>query len=52
MCLNTPTINCIGKVTRVKYTQPHSILRIATEFTEIDEQEKEVINTTLEEIIK
>ncbi len=43
-----PTVKCGGKVTRIEYTQPHSILRIATEFTEIDEQEKEMINTTVE----
>jgi hypothetical protein len=43
----TPTINCVGKVIRIEQTQPHSILRIATEFTGIDEQEKEIINTAL-----
>ncbi len=48
----TPTIKCAGKVTRIEQSQPHSILRIATEFTEIDEQEKEIINSTVEEIIK
>ncbi len=48
----TPTIKCVGRVTRVKYTQPHSILRIATEFTGIDEQEKEMINTTVEEFLE
>ncbi len=49
---STPTINCVGKVTRIDHSHLHSMLRIATEFTEIDEQEKEVINTTVEEIIK
>ncbi len=44
----TPTVKCAGKVTRIEYAQPHSILCIATEFTEIDEQEKEMINTTVE----
>ncbi len=43
----TPTIKCAGRVTRIEHTQPHSILRIATEFTEISEQEKEMINTTV-----
>ena len=43
----TPTIKCAGRVTRIEYTQPHSILRIATEFTEISKQEKEMINTTV-----
>ncbi len=45
-------INCVGKVTRIDHSHLHSMLRIATEFTEIDEQEKKVINTTVEEIIK
>ena len=49
---STPTIYCVGKVTRIDHFHLHSMLRIATEFTEIDEQEKEVINTTVEEIIK
>ncbi len=48
----TPTIKCAGKVTRIEYNQPHSILRIATEFTEIDEQEKEMINTTVEKVLE
>ncbi len=48
----TPTIKCAGRVTRIEYTQPHSILRIATEFTGIDEQEKEMINKTIEEILE
>ncbi len=48
----TPTIKCAGKVTRIEYAQPHSILRIATEFTGIDEQEKEMINTTVEKALE
>ncbi len=48
----TPTIKCVGKVTRIEYAQPHSILRIATEFTEIDEQEKETINTNVEKVLE
>jgi hypothetical protein len=46
-----PTVKCGGKVTRIEYTQPHSILRIATEFTGIDEHEKKIINTTFEEAL-
>jgi hypothetical protein len=49
---STPTINCVGKVTRIEQSQPHSILRIATEFAEIEEHKKEMINTTVAEIIK
>ncbi len=48
----TPTIKCAGRVTRIEYTQPHSILHIATEFTEISEQEKEMINTTVEKALE
>ena len=48
----TPTINCAGKVTRIEQSQPHSMLHIATEFTEIDEQEKEMINTTVEKALE
>ncbi len=33
----TPTVRCAGKVTRIEQSQPHYILRIATEFTGIDE---------------
>ncbi len=48
----TPTIKCAGRVTRIEYTQPHSILRIVTEFAEIDEHEKKIINTTVEEVLE
>ncbi len=37
---SAPTINCVGRVTRIEQSQPHSIFRIATEFTGIDEHEK------------
>ncbi len=47
-----PTVKCAGKVTRIEYTQPHSIIRIATEFTEISEQEKKIINTTVEKVLE
>ncbi len=43
-----PTINCVGKLIRVEEPQPHSKCRITAEFTEIDKQEKEMINTTVE----
>ena len=48
----TPTINCVGKILRSDKIQPASVFSIATEFTEIDEQEKEIINTTVKKIIK
>ncbi len=44
---STPTINCVGKVTRIDHSHLHSILSIATEFTEIEEQEKKIINIIL-----
>ncbi len=46
-----PPINCIGKITRIEKPQPHSMLQIATEFTEIDKQEKEKLNTTIEKLL-
>jgi hypothetical protein len=49
---STPTINCVGKVTRIEHPHPLSMLRIATVFAEIEEHKKEMINTTVEEIIK
>ncbi len=47
-----PTVKCAGKVTRIEYTRPHSILRIATEFTEIDEHEKKIINKNVEKVLE
>ncbi len=47
-----PVINCFGRVVRVEEPQLNSRFRIAAEFIEIDEKEKEMINTTVEEIIK
>ncbi len=46
-----PTINCVGKIIRIDRPQPHSMFRIATEFTEIEDQEKEMINTTVEKVL-
>ncbi len=46
-----PPINCVGKIIRIEESQPHSMCRIATEFTEIDKQEKEMINTTVEKVL-
>ncbi len=48
----TPTINCVGKIIRIAESIPHSIFGIATEFREIDEQEKAMINTTVEEALE
>ncbi len=47
---STPTINCVGKIIRIEQPQPNSMFRIAAEFTEIGEQEKEIITTTVPSI--
>ncbi len=57
-----PTIKCAGKLIRIiEESQPllrrdgpplKSMFSIATEFTVIDEQKKEIINTTVEEILR
>ena len=44
------TINCVGNIIRIDRPQPHSMFRIATEFTEINKQEKEMISTTIEKV--
>ena len=48
----TPTINCVGKIIRIDEPIPPYIFGIATEFTEIEEYEKEIINTTVEELLE
>ncbi len=47
-----PVINCFGRVVRVEEPQLNSRFRIAAEFIEIDEQEKEMINTTVEKALE
>ena len=49
---STPTINCVGKIIRVEDPQPHFMYHITTEFTEIDKQEREMINTTVEKVLE
>ncbi|MBO1224884.1 MAG: PilZ domain-containing protein [Candidatus Scalindua sediminis] len=48
----TPTVRCAGKVTRIEQSLAHSLIRIATEFTEIDEHVKEMMNTTIEKALE
>ncbi len=48
----TPTVRCAGKVTRIEQSLAHSLIRIATEFTEIDEHVKEMMNTTIEAVLE
>ncbi len=45
----TPVINCDAKIIRVDRPQPHSMFRIVTEFTEIEEQERKMIDATIVE---
>jgi uncharacterized protein (UPF0254 family) len=49
---SVPTINCVGKITRIQQSQPDSMFRTATEFTEISEKEKEMINKMTEGILE
>ncbi|MHC4268981.1 MAG: PilZ domain-containing protein [Planctomycetota bacterium] len=47
-----PTISCIGRVVRIEDAHANSMFRIATEFTEINDQDRKIINTTVEAIMK
>ena len=46
----TPTINCVGKITRIDKPQTTSMFCIAIRFTDIGEQEKELISKAIEEV--
>jgi hypothetical protein len=48
---STPTINCVGKVTRSDKLRPACVC-IAIKFIDIGEQEKEMINTTVDKFSK
>lgn len=48
---STPVINCIGKIIRIERPQPNSMFRITTEFTEIEEAERNMIDTTIGEAL-
>ncbi len=45
-------INCVGKVIRIEELQLASMFGTAIKFTEIGEQEKEMINTTVEKALE
>ncbi len=45
-------LNCIGKVIRIDKPRHTSMYGIEIKFTEIGEQEKEIINTTVEELLE
>ncbi len=45
----TPVVNCVAKIIRIERPQPNSMFRIVAEFTEIEEQERKMIDATIEE---
>ncbi len=45
-------INCTGRVVRIERTPYNSMFRIAAEFMEIDKNEREIINATVEAILR
>ncbi len=47
----TSVINCVGKITRIDEPKANTMFRIAIEFKEIDEREKEKINTIAREAL-
>ena len=47
-----PTIICIGKVVRIEDAHVNSMFRIGVDFTEIDDKEREIINATVEAILR
>ncbi len=47
-----PSISCIGRVVRIEDAHANSMFRIATEFTEINDLDREIINTVVEAILK
>ncbi|MHC4182318.1 MAG: PilZ domain-containing protein [Planctomycetota bacterium] len=49
---STSTINCVGKVTRIEQFEPTSVFTNAIKFIDIGEQEKEMINTTVEKFLE
>ena len=47
-----PTISCIGRVVRIEDAYVNSMFRIDVDFTEIDDKEREIINATVEAILR
>ncbi len=46
------TISCIGRVVRIEDAYVNSMFRIDVDFTEIDDKEREIINATVEAILR
>jgi PilZ domain len=49
---STSTINCVGEVIRIEQFEPTSVFTNAIKFIDIGEQEKEMINTTVEKFLE
>jgi len=49
---STPIISCIGRVVRIEDAHVNSMFRIGVDFTEIDDKEREIINATVEAILR
>jgi c-di-GMP-binding flagellar brake protein YcgR len=47
-----PAISCIGRVVRIEDAHANAMFRIALEFTEIKDLDRELINTTVEAILR
>jgi len=47
-----PSINCIGRVINIDDAHVNSMFHISTEFLEINEQDRDLINTSVEAILK
>ncbi len=46
------TIDCVGEIIRIEIPTSPSVFAIAIEFIGLDEQEKEMINTTIEDFLE
>ncbi len=47
-----PNISCLGRIVRIEDAHVNSMFRIATEFTEINDLDREIIDTTVEAILR
>ena len=47
-----PSISCIGRVVRIEDAHANAMFRIATEFAEINNLDREIINATVEAILQ
>jgi hypothetical protein len=50
--VSKPSISCIGRVVRIEDTHANSMFRIATEFTAINDLDREIINVTVDAILR